>query len=61
MKWFSFSGIVEEARRVRWPKRDDMFNNFVIVIVFTLFFGLCFYGSDALVALFLRVVGIAGA
>ena len=61
MKWFSLSGIVEEARRVRWPKKDDMIDNFIIVIVFTIFFGICFYGSDALVALFLRLVGITGA
>ena len=61
MKWFSINGIVEEARRVRWPKREDMVNNFIIVIVFSVFFGLCFVGADILVALFLRLVGLSGA
>ena len=58
MKWFSIGGIIEEAKRVRWPKGADVMNDFVIVIVFSLFFGLCFVASDFLVALLLRLLGI---
>ena len=58
MKWFSISGIIDEAKRVRWPKREDLFNDFVVAIIFSAFFGLCFVGADMLVALFLRLVGL---
>ena len=58
MKWFSISGIVEEARRIRWPKREDLLNDFIIAVVFTVFFGLTFVAADFLVAMFLRLVGI---
>jgi len=58
MKWFSISGVIEEARRVRWPKRKDLLNDFVVVIVFTVFFGITFVASDLLVAMVLRLLGI---
>lgn len=58
MKWFSISGILEEVKRVRWPKKDDMFKDFTIVMVFTFFFGTFFVLFDLLVALFLKVFGI---
>ena len=58
MKWFSISGVIEEAKRVRWPKREDLVKDFIIVIVFSVFFGLCFFASDFLVAVFLRLFGI---
>jgi len=62
MKWFSINGIIEEAKRVRWPKREDLINDFIVVVVFTLFFGVCFVGADFLTALVLRLIGVtAGA
>ena len=59
MKWFSISGIIEEAKRVRWPKKEDLAKDFLVVIVFTVFFGICFVGADFLTALFLRLIGVS--
>ncbi len=58
MKWFSLSGIVEEAKRIRWPKKEDMINDFMVVIVFSLFFGAFFIMFDLITAMFLRLFGI---
>lgn len=58
MKWFSIGGIIEEAKRVRWPKKEDLLNDFIVVIIFTIFFGICFVGADFLAALCLRLIGV---
>jgi preprotein translocase SecE subunit len=58
MKWFSLEGIIQEAKRVRWPKREDMLKDFLVVLTFSVFFGLVFVLSDTLVAMFLKLIGL---
>jgi len=60
MKWFSLEGIIQEAKRVRWPKKEDMLKDFTVVLTFSVFFGLFFVFSDTLVALFLKLIGLGG-
>lgn len=40
-----FRGVVREGKKVRWPKKKDMFENTSTVIVFSAFFGLFFSAS----------------
>jgi preprotein translocase subunit SecE len=62
-KWFSFSGINKEAKRVRWPhwksegsNNPGIFQNSSEVIVFTAFFALFFVLCDLLVTYLLTFV-----
>ncbi len=57
-KTFSWSGIVKEAKRVRWPKWKDIFTNTAEVIIFTAFFALFFVLCEFIVTLLLRWMGI---
>lgn len=50
-----FIGVGKEAKRTHWPKGKDMVKKSVITLVMIAFFGLFFYGLDALFA-FLRGV-----
>lgn len=42
LRWFKLSGIIEEVRRIRWPKPMEVVKNTGIVLFFTLAFGLFF-------------------
>ncbi len=50
-----FKGIRKESKMVRWPDAKILFKYSVISILMIAFFGLYFYGLDALFA-FLRGV-----
>ncbi len=58
LKWFSIQGILTEVKRIRWPKQKEMVKDSAIVIIFTTAFGIFFVVAEALVALFLRLIGI---
>ena len=58
MKWFSPSAIVKEISKIRWPKKKDLLENSVQVVIFTAFFGLFFYLCQFLVSLCLRLIGV---
>ena len=45
-----FKGVKKEGKTVRWPSGKDLFNYSIITIVMLVFFGLFFYGLDALFA-----------
>lgn len=60
MKWFSFAGIAQEIKRIRWPKKEDMIRDFIIVLAFSIFFGIFFVSFDFIIGLFLRTVGLGG-
>lgn len=47
-----FKGIKKEAKIVRWPDAKSLLKYSVITIVLLIFFGLFFYGLDALFAFF---------
>ena len=48
-----FKGVKKETKAVRWPDLKSMVKYSVVAIVMLVFFGLFFYGLDALFA-FLR-------
>lgn len=58
LKWFSFSGIFTEIKRIRWPKGAELTRNISTVIVFTVAFGLFFVGTEFVISYLLRWIGI---
>lgn len=58
MKWFSINGIVTEAKRVRWPKGKDLFNNTLICVGFIAFLALFFFLCSLVSSGFLKAFGI---
>ena len=57
-KTFSWSGIKKEAKRIRWPKKEDLFGRFGEVVIFTAVFALFFVLCDFLVTYVLKFIGI---
>ena len=39
-------GVVKEAKRVRWPKRDVLVPTIIVVIIIATFFGLLLMAED---------------
>ena len=37
LKWFSFSGISKEVKRIRWPKKEELGGNSMEVLIFCAF------------------------
>lgn len=58
MKWFSLSGIGQEVKKIRWPKRNEMLKDTYVVLVFILVFAVYFIFSDFFVSLVLRLLGV---
>ncbi len=58
LKWFSISGIMKEAKRIRWPKSKELLKDSTEVILFTAAFALCFTLFDVAIAIILRALGI---
>ena len=45
-----FKGVVRELKRVRWPKKHDLWTSIAVVVCVTFFAALCLAASDALTA-----------
>lgn len=45
-----FKGVGTETKRVRWPKKNDLWVSIVVVLVITVFAALCLALDDALTA-----------
>lgn len=58
MKWFSLSGVFNEIKKIRWPKRKEMVHNTITVLIFILFFSVFFVASEALIVMILRMIGV---
>ena len=58
MKWFSWNGIVKEAKRVRWPKGKDLLNDSTTVIVFVAILGVFFFLCQLVTSGFLKLLGM---
>jgi len=58
MKWFSISGILEETKKIRWPKKEDMWKDTQTVVIFIFGFGVYFVFCSLLVAQFLKLIGL---
>ena len=40
-------GVVKEAKRIRWPKRDVLVPSIIVVVVIALFAGFLLFAEDA--------------
>lgn len=58
LKWFSFSGIMSEIKRIRWSKPMDLAKDSGSVILFTGLFALFFVVCTMINAGFLRLLGV---
>lgn len=58
LKWFSFSGIAKEAKRIRWPKINELLKSCGEVVVFCLLFGTFFVLIESLIVFILKILGI---
>ncbi len=58
LKWFSFSGIATEIKRIRWPKSKELGNESIEVISFILFFCAFFVLCEFLVSAILKLMGL---
>jgi preprotein translocase SecE subunit len=47
-----------EVKRIRWPKMDELVKNSTTVIMVTVVFGVFFVLVQAVVTLFLRLIGV---
>ena len=45
-----FKGVAKEGKRVRWPKKNELWGSIAVVVAVTLFAALCLAASDALTA-----------
>ncbi len=45
-----FKGVAVEAKRVRWPKKNDLWASIAVVIAVTVFCALCLALDDAITA-----------
>lgn len=57
-EWFNLKGIREEIKKVHWLTKKELFNNSVVVLVFTFVMGLFFFGGDAVIAFILKALGM---
>ena len=58
IEWFNLKGIREEIKKVHWLTKKELFNNSVVVLVFTFVMGLFFFGGDAVIAFILKALGM---
>lgn len=58
LKWFSISGIMTEAKRVRWPKQKELFKDTTTVIAVVTLFGVFFVLAQVIITLFVTSIGV---
>ena len=58
MKWFSVKGIIEEMKKVRWPKAGELATNSAIAIGFTAAFAFFFILCDFIAAVLFTQIGM---
>lgn len=52
------AGVVKQARKVRWPGRDDLLKATILVIAVTIFFGVFLASTDYLLVRMFQNLGI---
>ena len=57
-EWFNLKGIRAEIKNIHWLTKKELAYNSVVVLVFCFLFGIYFYGSDAVIALILKALGL---
>lgn len=58
MQWFSISGIRQEIKKIRWPKRNELLKDSYVALVFMLMFAVYFVAADFVVSIVLRLLGV---
>ena len=58
MDWFNLSAIWKEISKIRWPKKEDLVENSVQVIIFTGFFVIFFALCLVVISAFLNTLGV---
>ena len=56
MKWFSVKGIIEEAKKIKWPTTKDLARNTGEVLIFTIAFGVFFVVCEFVVSGLLNII-----
>ena len=49
-------GVVKEAKRVRWPKRDVLIPSIIVVLVIAIIAGLLLFAEDAAGARLIQIL-----
>lgn len=57
-EWFTLKGVRKEIKNISWLSKKELVHNSFIVLFFCFVFGLYFYGSDAIIALILKALGM---
>lgn len=58
MKWFNLKAIGKEISKIRWPKKEDLLESSVQVILFTAFFGVFFFLCSIAISFILKKIGV---
>lgn len=58
MKWFSWSGISNEIKRIRWPSRQDLASKSGKVLLFVVLFALFFVAAEFVITWLLKWIGV---
>lgn len=56
LRWFKLSGIIEEVRRIRWPKPLEVAQKTAVVLMFTTIFALFFALTNVVLAQFTKLL-----
>ena len=58
LKWFSWSGITTEIKRIRWIKFPELMESTGKVLAFCVLFGLFFMLCDLVISKILLMIGV---
>lgn len=58
MKWFSIKGIIQETKKVKWPRGKELWSMVLTVFVFIAAFAVLFQLMDMFVVAILKYLGI---
>ncbi|MEG0276269.1 MAG: preprotein translocase subunit SecE [Coprobacillus sp.] len=57
-EWFTIKGVRSEISNIHWLTKKELVQNSAVVLVFCVLFGIFFFGSDAVIALILKALGM---
>ena len=58
LKWFSWSGITTEIKRIRWIKFGELMESTGKVLAFCVLFGIFFVLCDLVISKLLLLIGV---
>ncbi len=58
LKWFTWSGITTEVKRIRWTKPSELLESTGKVLAFCILFGVFFVLCDLVISKFLLMIGV---